>query len=82
MHWHYGIVHYKAGGFGLHEVYHETDDHKGTSWTVDPIYFSVDEEEGPDAVVQALRLALDDAERHPVVEERVVLEETLEEWVL
>jgi hypothetical protein len=66
--WSYRIVHYKNGGYGLHEVYY-TDDGAVNGWTADPIDFACDEDEGANGVLEGLKLALEDAIRWPVLEE-------------
>lgn len=68
MTWNYRLVHYRKGGYGLHEVYYDA---AGEPWgmTVEPASFAFDEEEGPETVVKALQMALSDCELRDVFEE-------------
>lgn len=77
MSWHYRIVRYREGGYGLHEVYFNPD---GTAWarTQGPATFGAypegdePEEAGPSEIVRTLELALKDARERPVFDDPVV----------
>ena len=68
MTWNYRIIHYKDGGYGLHEVFYEKGG-KIDGWTEHPINFVCGEDEGPKGIIDGLELALKDCSL-PVLEEK------------
>lgn len=68
MSWNYRIIHYKEGGFGLHEVFY-SEGGVVEGWTKDATDFACDEDEGREGVIKSLQLALNDAISKPVLEE-------------
>ena len=72
MTWNYRIIHYTAGGYGLHEVFYD-DKGEVEGWTDQAIDFGCDEDEGKEGVIKSLKLALKDAKRQPVMEEKDAL---------
>ena len=58
MTWNYRIIHYKDGGYGLHEVFYENG--KIDGWTQQPINFVCEEDEGPKGIIDGLELASKD----------------------
>ena len=59
--WHYQIVKYKHGAYGLHEVYQG-----GDLVTEKAVGFV---EDSPEDIVKVLKLAMLDAEQWPVIDE-------------
>lgn len=68
MAWNYRIIHYKEGGFGLHEVHYD-ERGRPANRTVRPVSFGCDEDEGAEGVVKSLQRALGDAQKAPVLQE-------------
>ena len=68
MSWNYRVIHYKDGGYGVHEVYYN-DAGQAHSWTARPIDFTVSEEDGLDQLREDLEYALKDISSQPVLEE-------------
>jgi hypothetical protein len=73
MSWNYRIIRYADpdAGFGLHEVYYGCDG-KPETMTVEPITFTASAEEGAVGIVASLRQAVADAERLPVLDEKLI----------
>ena len=63
--WHYQILQYEDGDFGVNEVY--CDEDKPISWTEDGVRFVADQDEGPDGCIKALEKALRDCRKYPVL---------------
>ena len=68
MTWNYRIIHYKDGGYGLHEVFYKKEG-KIDGWTQQPINFVCEEEEGSQSIMESLWVALKDCSL-PVLEEK------------
>ena len=68
MTWNYRIIHYKDGGYGLHEVFYN-EEGSIDGWTEQPIDFVCGEDEGPKGVIGGLELASIDSSL-PVLEEK------------
>jgi hypothetical protein len=69
MSWNYRIVRYRDNqGFGLHEVYYDSD---GLAWTMTekPASFVCDVDEGAQGIKQSLLMARVDAIKRPVFDE-------------
>jgi len=60
-HWHYQLMVYDDGTFGIHEMYHMDD---GDAWTENP---STVTGESVDDLKWSLKAMLDDIEKHGVV---------------
>lgn len=69
MTWNYRVVHYKAGGYGLHEVYYDVRG-KVYGYTGVPVAFTAWEDEGREGVTASMNMALRDAVHRPVLEEK------------
>ena len=70
MTWNYRIIHYKDGGYGLHEVFYN-EEGSIDGWTEQPIDFVCGEDEGLQGVKESLELALEDC-LFPVLEEKEI----------
>ena len=74
MTWNYRIIHYKTGGYGLHEVFYSKEG-EVEGWTEDAIDFGCDEDEGKEGIISSLEMALNDAKSQTVLEEDLLEKE-------
>lgn len=66
--WNHRIVHYRAGGFGIHEVYYDDQD-RPWGMTEHATGFAVFEDESPDDLLDEAREAIEEAASRPVLDE-------------